>query len=86
MWVRNISSTPSSEAQEQLLVHGPNFAVVPWCPSTGEYITAVEQACQKFKQDEAEDDRDEYMKKAEDLLSQPTYKTIPADPTTKYKN
>ena len=31
-------------------------------------------------------DRDEYIKKAEELLSQPTYKTIPPDPTTKYKN
>ena len=31
-------------------------------------------------------DRDEYIRKAEELLSQPTYKTIPADTTTKYKN
>ena len=31
-------------------------------------------------------DRDEYIKKVEQLLSQPTYKTITADPTTKYKN
>ena len=31
-------------------------------------------------------DRDEYIKKAEELLSQPTYKTIPADPSTKCKN
>ena len=30
--------------------------------------------------------RNEHMKKAEKLLSQPTYKSIPKDPTTKYKN
>ena len=31
-------------------------------------------------------DRDEYIKKAEELLNQPTYKSIPTNPTTKYKN
>ena len=31
-------------------------------------------------------DRGENIKKAEELLSQPTYKIIPADPTIKYKN
>ena len=31
-------------------------------------------------------DRDEYINKAEELLSQPMYKSIPRDPTTKYKN
>ena len=31
-------------------------------------------------------DREEYIKKREELLSQSTYKTIPTDPTTKYKN
>ena len=31
-------------------------------------------------------DREDYIKKAEELLSQPTYKTIAVDPTTKYKN
>ena len=31
-------------------------------------------------------DRYEYIKKAEEWLSQPTYRSIPADPTTKYKN
>ena len=29
IWVRNLSSTPLTEAQTQLLAHGPNFAVVP---------------------------------------------------------
>ena len=31
-------------------------------------------------------DRDEYIKKAEELLNQPTYKTISADSTTKCHN
>ena len=31
-------------------------------------------------------DREDYVRKAEELLSQPTYKPIPTDPTTKYKN
>ena len=30
-------------------------------------------------------DREEYRRKAEELLNQPTYKTIPADPTIKQK-
>ena len=48
--VRNISSIPVAEAQEWLLVHGPNFAVVPRCLPIGEYIAVVEQACQQLKQ------------------------------------
>ena len=28
-WVRNLSSTPLTEAQFSLLLHGPNFAVAP---------------------------------------------------------
>ena len=31
-------------------------------------------------------DKEEYIRKAEELLRQPTYKTIPTDPTSKYKN
>ena len=31
-------------------------------------------------------DREEYIRKAEDLLNQYAYKIIPADPTTKQKN
>ena len=29
--------------------------------------------------------KEEYVKKAEEFLNQPTYKTIPNDPTNKYK-
>ena len=31
-------------------------------------------------------DKEEYINKTEELLNQPTYKTISSDPTTKYKN
>ena len=30
--------------------------------------------------------KEDYIKKAEDLLNQPTYRSIPSDPTTRYKN
>ena len=30
--------------------------------------------------------KEDYVKKADELLSQPTYRTISSDPTTKYKN
>ena len=52
--IRNNSSKPLTEAQEELLAHRPNFAVVPRYPFIGEYIAAVEQACQQLKQREAE--------------------------------
>ena len=31
-------------------------------------------------------DTEEYKKKAQELLQQPTYQPIPTDPTSKYKN
>ena len=31
-------------------------------------------------------DKEDYIKKSEDLLHQPTYKELPSDPTTKHKN
>ena len=34
-WVRNLSSTPLTEVQVSLLVHGPNFAVAPRHPHMG---------------------------------------------------
>ena len=47
------------EAQEKLLAHGPNFAIIPRCPPIGEYIAAVEQTCQNMAQGEAEELRAE---------------------------
>ena len=31
-------------------------------------------------------DKEDYIKKSEELLLQPTYKILPSDPTTKHKN
>ena len=53
-WVKNLSSTPITEAQECLLAHGPNFAIVPKCPFNGEYIMVVEHACSKLSHRESE--------------------------------
>ena len=54
-WVINISSKPLTKAQEKLLAHGPNYAVVSKSPPIAEYIAAIEQACSKLKQGEAEE-------------------------------
>ena len=43
-WVRNISKTPLTEAQEHVLAHGPNFVVVPREPPICDYIVATEKA------------------------------------------
>ena len=58
-WVINMSKTPLMEAQENLLAHGPNFAITPRSPPIGEYIAAVEQMCQKLTHGEAEEMRAE---------------------------
>ena len=58
-WVRNISKTPLAKAQEKLLVHGPNYVVVPKEPPTCEYIKAIEKACLKLTTGKAEELRGE---------------------------
>ena len=58
-WVVNMSKIPFMEAQENLLTHGPNFAITPKSPPIGEYIAVVEQACQNMAQGEAEELRAE---------------------------
>ena len=135
-WVRNISSTPLTEAQIKLLSHGPNYAVVPKNPLTMEYIAAIEKACPSLQPGKAEElrgevkanikkmqlpkqnltkeehkaleelkkdktrmiltadkgvsivvlDREEYIRKADELLSQSSYKKISTDPTNRYKS
>ena len=49
-----MSKIPLTKAQENLLTHGPNFVITPRSPPIGEYIAAVEQACQNMVQGEAE--------------------------------
>ena len=54
-WVKNMSSTPLTKAQEQLLAHGPNFAIPPKCQPIGEYITTIEKIYLCLAQGEAEE-------------------------------
>ena len=58
-WVINISSKPLTGAQEKLLAHWPNYAVVPRSPPVTEYVAVIEQACSKLQQGEAEELRGE---------------------------
>ena len=59
IWVRNLSKTPLTEAEERLLAHGPNFAVVPREPPILEYITAIESTCTQLQQGKVEELRGE---------------------------
>ena len=59
-WVRNISRSPLTKAQEKLLAHGPNFMVGPKEPPTSEYIVAIEKACLKLAPSKVEDLREEF--------------------------
>ena len=54
-WVRNLSKTPLTEAQECLLGHGPNFVLVPKDPPICKYIATMEKACQSLLQGKAEE-------------------------------
>ena len=58
-WVRNLSRTPLTDAEERLLAHGPNFAVVPREPPILEYITAIEKSCTQLQQGKVEELRGE---------------------------
>ena len=58
-WVRNISKTPLTKAQEKLLAHSPNFVIVPKEPPTTEYIVAIEKACLRLPSGKAEELRGE---------------------------
>ena len=49
IWVRNLSKTPLTTAQEKVLARGPNFAIVPKIPPVVEYVVAIEKACQQLK-------------------------------------
>ena len=54
-WVINLSSKPLTPAQRSVLAKGPNFAVNPRHPPNLEYITAIEAACTKLSQQDAEE-------------------------------
>ena len=125
-----------TQAQRSVLAKGPNFAVSPKQPPNLEYITAIEAACTKQSQQDAEElradisrvlrsshppkpnitkaqnlalrelkkdrdhivltadkgvamvimDRQDYINKANSLLKQNTYRSIPRDLTNTIKN
>ena len=54
-WVINLSNKPLTPAQRSVLAKGPNFEVSPWQPPNLEYITAIEAACTKLSQQDAEE-------------------------------
>ena len=54
-WVINISDKPLSDAEEKLLAHGPNFAVVPKNPPIIQYVAAVDQSYTKLEEGKAEE-------------------------------
>ena len=54
-WVINLSSIPLTKQQEDLLSHGPNFAISPKKPPLGEYILNIEKACQSLDTNMAEE-------------------------------
>ena len=54
-WVINLSSKPLTPAQRSVLAKGPDFVVTPRHPPNLEYITAIEAACTKLSQQDAEE-------------------------------
>ena len=58
-WVINLSSKPLTPAQRSVLAKGLNFVVSPKQPPNLEYITAIEAACTKLSQKDAEEPRTE---------------------------
>ena len=63
------SSTTLTEALECLLAQGSYFAIVPQHLSNGEYIMAVEQACQRLNHGEEDELRAENYRGTETLSS-----------------
>ena len=54
-WFINLSSKPLTQAQRSVLAKGPNFAISNKQPPNLEYITAIESACTKLSQQDAEE-------------------------------
>ena len=54
-WAHNLSNNTLTEAQEKVLAHDPNFAVVTNDPPIVKYIAQIERMCQKMKQGDVEE-------------------------------
>ena len=70
-WVKNLSDTPLTEEQERLLAWGPKFVIRPKKPPVGEYVVAVEQACSRLSQGEADELRVEVKKTLKKTQNKP---------------
>ena len=64
-WVINLLSVPLTKDQEDLLAHGPNFAITPKKPPLGEYITNIEKACQSLDVNSARRTQIRYLQGSE---------------------
>ena len=58
-WVINLSKTELTSAEKSVLSKGPNFAVSPDNIPNLDYITAIETACSKLKEDDVAELRGE---------------------------
>ena len=58
-WVVNLSKLPLTQAQESLLSKGPNFSLAHTNPSNVEFISAIELACQRLSEQDAQEVRAE---------------------------
>ena len=58
-WVVNLSKVPPTPAQESLLSKGPNFALAPMNPPNVKFISAIEFACQRLSDQDAQELRAE---------------------------
>ena len=54
-WVINLSSHPLTQAQVSFLSKGPNFAFAPNSSPSVEFISAIELACQKLTEQDAQE-------------------------------
>ena len=68
----NLSSIPLTENQKRLLAQGPKFAIKPRKPPVEEYIAAIEKACPKLEQGEANELRIEVKKALKKSQNAPT--------------
>ena len=58
-WAINLSGKLLTQAQRSVLAKGPHFVVTPRHPPHLEYIIAIEAACTKLGQQDAEEPRAE---------------------------
>ena len=58
-WVKNLSRRLLTKAQENILSHGPNYAIVTKEAPIGEYVAQIERVCQSLTQGEGEELRAE---------------------------